>query len=389
MSKITKILHNDIDIYEEERDKVNPVIYPIVASTTYKIKDLGKLDDEKYTYSRSDNPTRNLLEKNLALLENAQYGLTFSSGLGVLTIVSSLDIASNGFIASHDLYGGTKRYLNKVYNKEVTYLNFGDKNLDLDDIFTKNKAQLVWCETPSNPLLDIVDISNVSKYCKKYGKTLVVDNTFLSPIFQNPLNNGADIVVHSITKYINGLSDVVMGCCMTNKKDLFDKLKYLQNAMGVTPSPFDCFLVNRSIKTLELRMHKHQDNALKIVELLKSHSKVIKVLYPKLDEGNKEIINNQMSGYGAMITFYIKGGIDESLKFLNRLKTIPVAESLGGVETLIEHPATMTHASIPKKEREEIGITDSLIRLSVGIENYMDIYNDLNNALSYVDSSTK
>lgn len=279
-------------------------------------------------------------------------------------------------IASHDLYGGTKRFFNQVMKKPIMYLNFNQlTDFDIQESFNHSDIEVVWIETPSNPLLELIDIQRIANLCKKNKKYLIVDNTFLSPIFQNPLELGCDIVVHSITKYINGMSDVIMGCMMTNNKYFSEKLKYLQNAMGVIPSPFDCYLVNRSIKTLKLRMLKHQDNAIKLVELLEKHPKIKKVLYPKQ-------IPKQMLGTGGMISFYLDGNLEDVTSFLNNLKMIPIAESLGGVESLIEHPGLMTHASVDSEERLKYGITDNLIRLSVGLEELDDIYNDINQALS-------
>lgn len=379
--KNTKILNNDYKFYHENVDCLNPVIYPIVTSTTYKIKDLDKINQEKYTYSRSDNPTRQLLQDNLAILENGKYAYCFSSGLGALTTVCHLNIASLGIIASHDLYGGTKRYFNNIFQQHVEYLDFNSlDDKQINDVFNKTNEKLVWIETPSNPLLEIIDIQKISDLCHKYNKILCVDNTFLSPIFQNPLDLGADIVTHSITKYINGTSDVVMGCLICNDDKISSDIKYLQNAMGIIPSPHDCYLVNRNIKTLEIRMSKHQENAFKIAELLNENPLIERVIYPGLDQYNYKL-KKQMKGFGGMISFYIKGGLRESKKFLNSLKIIPTAESLGGVETLIEHPGIMTHASIPISERKKIGITDNLIRLSVGLENHLDIYSDITQAL--------
>ena len=382
MKQITKIIHNDII---QNYDKIIPVTYPIVTSSTYKISNIDNITSEKYTYSRSDNPTRNLLEKNLAKLENGKYGLTFSSGLGVLTCISKLQHAENGIIASHDLYGGTKRFLNNIYNNYVIYVDFNDLNMnELIDFLENNKNKILWIETPSNPLLEIIDLNRIFKYTKQYNILTIVDNTFLSPIFQNPLNLGADIVIHSVTKYINGMSDVVMGCMMTNNIKIYEELKYLQNAMGVIPSPFDCYLVNRSIKTLELRMKRHEFNALKIAKLLENTQNVVKVIYPGLSSYKRTFtLNTQMSGYGGMITFYISGNNTHVRMFLNNLKIISLAESLGGVETLIEQPSTMTHSSIDSKEREKLGISDNMIRLSVGLENYMDIYGDIKQSLNY------
>ena len=386
--KSTKIITNDNKFFSEEKLKLNPVIYPIITSSTYKVNDINKLDKEKYTYSRSDNPTRNILEHNLALLEKAYYGLSFSSGLGAITCINHLKIANNGVLASIDLYGGTKRFFDKVSNHFISYIDFNKISDDiLEEIISGMTVNIIWIETPSNPLLQVIDIKRLSKLTKKYNKILIVDNTFLSPIFQNPLTLGADLVVHSVTKYINGMSDVIMGAIMTNNKILYNELKFLQNAMGVIPSPYDCYLVNRSIKTLELRMIRHGENALIIANRLCKHNLIEKVIYPGLNNSQNKIVSEQMLGGGGMISFYLKFNLEQTKKFLNNLKMIPIAESLGGIETLIEHPALMTHAGISKENREKIGITDNLIRLSVGLENEFDIYTDIIQALNNINKS--
>lgn len=368
---MSEIYTNDIKIQKECR--IQPVIYPIVTSSTYKI-DISELDKEKYTYSRSDNPSRDILERNLAVLEKCDYALTFSSGLGVLTALSFTDMMKKGVIASHDLYGGTKRFFNQVWQRPVMYLNFQTMtDGELKDCFRNTNITTIWLETPSNPLLQVLDLKKIVKIAHQYDKKVIVDNTFLSPIFQNPLQLDVDIVVHSITKYINGMSDVIMGCLMTRDKTIYKRLKFLQNALGIIPSPFDCYNVNRSIKTLSLRMIQHQSNAIELVKLLEKHPKIKKVLYPKR-------IECQMTGQGGMISFYLSNECRYQ-DFFTRLEMIPTAESLGGVETLIEHPATMTHASVEQEEREKLGITSQLVRLSVGLEPLETIYNDINQAL--------
>ena len=368
---MSEIYTNDLKIQKECH--IQPVIYPIVTSSTYQI-DINQLDKEKYTYGRSDNPSRYLLEKNLAVLEKCDYALTFSSGLGVLTALSFTEIMRKGVIASCDLYGGTKRFFNQVWKRPVMYLDFQSMTEgDLKECFRNTGITSIWLETPSNPLLQVLDLKKIVKIAHQFHKKVIVDNTFLSPIFQNPLQLNVDIVVHSITKYINGMSDVIMGCLMTRDQTLYQSLKYLQNALGIIPSPFDCYNVNRSIKTLSLRMKQHQTNAIELVKLLENHPKIEKVLYPKRLEG-------QMTGQGGMISFYLSNECRYQ-DFFNRLEMIPTAESLGGVETLIEHPATLTHASVEEAERKKLGITSQLIRLSVGLEPVETIYNDINQAI--------
>lgn len=384
----SEIIQSDVKKFIEDKKHLQPVIYPIINSSTYKINNLNNLNEESYTYSRSDNPTRNILEKNFAKLENAEYGLSFSSGLGAITCICNMNIAKDGIMASSDLYGGTKRYFNNVQNETTLYFNFHTLSKESIQYNMKNiKAKLVWIETPSNPMLNILDIKMLAEVCHQNDKLLCVDNTFLSPIFQKPLALGADMVVHSVSKYINGMSDVIMGCVMTNNNELYKELKFLQNAMGIIPSPFDCYLVNRSIKTLELRMIKHAENAFKIANLLEKHDLIEKVIYPGFaNHKNRDIIKTQMTGPGGMISFYLKGTLEETTKFLESLKHIPIAESLGGVETLIEHPALMTHSGIDKEERERIGITDNLVRLSVGIEDYQNIYQDIEASLNAIQN---
>ncbi len=360
------------------------VVIPIHLSSTFARKEVDK-PTGGYEYSRSGNPTRNALEKRLAALENAKFGLGFASGLAAETVIA-LTLLKSGdhVIAFDDLYGGTRRLFNKVFNQnfKVKFSYVNARNIENVKRAIKSKTKLIWLETPTNPLMKLCDIRAISDIAKKKKIIVVVDNTFMSPYFQKPLNFGADIVVHSTTKYLNGHSDSIGGAIMLSDKEIYSKLKFNQNATGAILSPFDSFLVLRGIKTLALRMEKHNENAMKIAEFLNAHPKVKKVNYPGLKKYPQyELAKQQMSGFGGMLSFGIKGNLKETKRFLENLKIISLAESLGGVESLIEHPALMTHASIPKEERKKIGITDSLIRLSVGIEDAEDLIDDLQNAL--------
>lgn len=360
------------------------VVVPIHLSSTFSRKEVDK-PTNGYEYSRSGNPTRNALERRLAALEDAKFGLAFASGLAAETVIA-LTLLKSGdhVIAYNDLYGGTRRLFNKVFNQnfKIAFSYVDARSIKNIENAINDKTKLIWLETPTNPLMKLCDIRQISKIAKKKKIIVVVDNTFMSPYFQKPLNLGADIVVHSTTKYLNGHSDSIGGAIMLSDKDVYNILKFNQNATGAILSPFDSFLVLRGIKTLALRMEKHNENAIKIAEFLNAHPKIKKVNYPGLKKHPQyELAKQQMSGFGGMLSFEIKGNLKEAKRFLENLKIISLAESLGGVESLIEHPALMTHSSIPKKERERIGITDSLIRLSVGIENVEDLIDDLKDAL--------
>jgi cystathionine gamma-lyase len=359
------------------------VVSPIHLSTTFARK---KVDEPTlgYDYTRSLNPTRKALEEKLAALEGAAYGLAFSSGLAAeSTILLALLKPGDHIIAFDDLYGGTKRLFNQVFvnlNFEITYVD-ATQAVNVGKSIRSN-TRLVWIETPSNPLLKVCDIKAVSEITRKHHIPLVVDNTFLSPYFQNPLNLGADIVVHSSTKYIGGHSDVLGGSVMLSNPALYEKLKYHQNAVGAVLSPFDSYLTMRGIKTLALRMQQHNQNALRVAGFLEKHPEIKKVIYPGLTSHPQyELAKKQSSGSGGIISFEIKGNIENAKLFLERLKLFALAESLGGVESLIELPSVMTHASVAKEIREKIGITDTLIRVSVGIEDSADLINDLSQAL--------
>lgn len=360
------------------------IIPPIYQTTTYVQASPGI--HKGFEYTRSHNPGRSRLEECLAALENAKYALTTSSGLAAAMLLMHQLPKNSSIICSDDVYGGTYRLFTTVFNKTHNFVFCDTTNIDLlQEKIKKLKPALVWLESPTNPLLKITDIIKVSQIAKKYKALVMVDNTFMSPYFQNPLDLGADIVLHSMTKYINGHSDVVGGCIMTSNKKVYHQLWTLQNSIGPTPSPFDSWLVQRGIKTLAIRMEQHQKNALKIATWLESHPQVERVIYPGLKSHPQyKIAKNQMKGFGGMITFFLKGNIAKSKKFLQKVELFALAESLGGVESLIEHPAIMTHASIPKKIRKELGIFDNLIRLSVGIEDYQDLVEDLTIAFKAV-----
>jgi cystathionine gamma-lyase len=359
------------------------VVSAIHLSTTYARKNV-EIPTAGYEYSRSLNPTRKVLGTKLAAIENAKFGLAYSSGLAAESnIIISFLKPGDHVVAFDDLYGGSKRLFNKVfieYGIEVSYVD-ATVGENIEQAIKKN-TKMVWIETPSNPLLKLADIKAISRITKNHKLIMVVDNTFLSPYFQNPLNLGADIVVHSATKYIGGHSDVVSGVIMVSDETLYEKLQYNQNAIGAVPSPFDCYLALRGIKTLALRMEKHNENAQQIAAFLESHSKLKKVIYPGLkSHPQHQLALQQASGFGGIISFDIKGTINDSKRFLQSLQLFALAESLGGVESLIELPALMTHASIEKEVREKIGITDTLIRISVGIEDVKDLIADLEQAL--------
>lgn len=360
------------------------VMTPIFQTSTFAQESPGK--HKGFEYSRSENPTRIAYETCVASLEKAKHGLAFSSGLAAIDAVIHLLSSGDHLVCCDDVYGGTYRIFERVYKQlgiEVSFVDFSD--LHQLEAAIKDNTKLIWFETPTNPLLKILDIEAVAKLGKAKGLLTVVDNTFMSPYFQNPLDYGVDVVVHSVTKYMNGHSDVVGGVLVTNSDDLHEKLKFHQYAIGAVPGPMDCFLVMRGLKTLHLRMEQHQKSAMEIAKYLEAHEKVERVIYPGLESHPQhDIAKKQMSGFGGMLTFFIKGGLKESKTFLEKVKIFTLAESLGGVESLIEHPAIMTHASIPAEVRKEIGIDDNLVRVSVGVENLEDLQKDLEQALSFV-----
>ena len=359
------------------------VVVPIHLSSTFARK---KVDapTRGYEYSRTGNPTREALEKRLAALEEAAFGLAFASGMAAeTTLAVTLLETGDHILAFDDLYGGTRRLFNRVlspnFKIEVTYVDARDP-AQVQKAIQKN-TRLIWLESPTNPLMKICDIAAIAKIAREADILVIVDNTFLSPYFQKPLTLGADVVVHSTTKYLNGHSDSVGGALMLSDENLYHKLKFNQNAMGAILSPFDSFLVLRGTKTLAVRMKEHERNGLRMAHYLEEHPKVRKVYYPGLrSHPQHELAHRQATGYGGMLSFEIKGGLEEAKGFLENLKIFALAESLGGVESLIEHPALMTHASVPRETREQIGLTDSLIRVSVGIEHIDDLIDDFSQA---------
>lgn len=354
------------------------VIPPLHLSTTFTFGNEGG-----YEYSRSGNPTRQVLEQTLAALEDARFALAFSSGSAVLAAVSALLQGDQSILFSSDAYGGTYRYLTKVLDGKRSHtVDFTDLTAVQTMLQTHSNVRIVWLETPTNPLLKVADIAKIAELAHAHQALLVVDNTFATPVLQQPLALGADIVVYSTTKYINGHSDSIGGSLSTNSQELYDQLKFLQNAMGSMLSPFDSWLTLRGVRTLELRMKQHVANAEALVEVLHGHPKVEKVYYPALFTGTQgNIVKKQQSHGGAIISVELAEKYD-ARKFTDALRYFPLAESLGGVESLIDHPASMTHASIPKAERKKIGLSDGLLRLSVGIENTEDLVKDIRQALA-------
>ena len=358
------------------------VMTPIFASSTFAQKEPGK--HSGYEYGRTQNPTRDALENSLADLENGSRAFVFSSGLAAQSAVLELLRPGDHIIAFDDLYGGTFRLLEEIKTKtsglEISYVDYN--KIDLKNVIRKN-TKLIWIETPTNPLLKITDLKKISEIAKKHKILTICDNTFSSPINQKPLDFGIDIVNHSTTKYINGHSDVIGGALIIGKnKPLADKIAFIQNSVGAVPSPFDCFLVLRAIKTLSLRMERHNMNGMKIAKFLSSHKKISHVVYPGLtSHPQNRIAKKQMSGFGAVITFFHKGNLKEIKKFMQKLEIFTIAESLGGVESLIESPALMTHAYVNTKKGQLTPIANNLIRISVGIENFEDLIKDLKQAL--------
>lgn len=358
------------------------VMTPIYQTSTYAQASPG--DHKGYEYSRGTNPTRKALEDCIAALENGRFGLAFSSGMGATDAIMKLLKPGDEVITGNDLYGGSYRIFTKIFSNYGIKFHFIDfSNPENVLSYINENTKQIWIETPTNPTMQIIDIKAVSAIAKKHDLLLTVDNTFASPYLQNPLDLGADIVMHSVTKYIAGHSDVVMGAIVVNDEELYKKLWFIYNACGATPGPQDAFLALRGIKTLHLRMKAHCENGEKIAAFLKNHPKIDKIYWPGFtDHPNHQVAKEQMNGFGGMISIVLKGAdLKETFKVASSFKVFTLAESLGGVESLINHPATMTHGSIPKEEREKVGVTDNLLRLSVGVEDIEDLLVDLEQAL--------
>lgn len=377
----TKAIHAGL----EPDPSTGAIMTPIFQTSTYVQAAPG--DHKGYEYARTQNPTRTALQNNLAALENGKFGLCFSSGMGATDAVAKLLKPGDEVISTNDLYGGTYRIFTKIFaNYGIKFHFIGMENIQDIERYVNANTKMIWVETPTNPMMNIIDIEGAVAIGKKHNLMVVVDNTFASPYLQNPLDMGVDIVLHSVTKYIGGHSDVVMGALILNDETLNTQLAFIQNSCGAVPGPQDCFLVLRGIKTLHLRMQRHCENGRKIAEFLVNHPKVGNVYYPGLpNHPNHAIAKKQMRDFGGMMSFTLKdNSIEAAMKVLSNTHLFSLAESLGGVESLIGHPATMTHASIPKEEREKSGVTDSLIRLSVGVEDVEDLIEDLNTAFKTV-----
>ena len=378
----TKAIH----VGEEPNYEVNgEVVSPIHLSTTFARRD-PEVPTKGYEYTRTSNPTRDALEKKLASLEEGRFGLAFASGLAAETsLLLALLKKGDTILASDDLYGGTRRIFESVIKKFGVDFRTVDFTSTASFETEARSSRIIWVETPSTPLLKIIDIANLSKMAHENGSLLVVDNTFATPYFQNPLKFGSDVVIHSTTKYVSGHSDTLGGGIVTNNEELFEKLKFHQNAVGAVLSPFDSYMTMRGIKTLSVRMREHEKNAMRIAEYFLEKKKVKKVYYPGLeDHFNHEVAKSQMKGFGGIVSFAIDLDRDGIRRFLRNLKYIALGESLGGVESLIEVPSLMTHASVPREVREQMGIMDNLVRFSVGIEDVDDLIEDLENAFGAI-----
>ena len=362
------------------------VVPPITTATTYKLTDPSEV--KGFLYSRLDNPTRSCLETCLAAAEGAKHALCFSSGLASIVTATHLLKAGDHLLCIDDVYGGTNKYFNHCatrFGVEVSMVDL--TNMDNVKENIKSNTSMVWIETPTNPTLKLVDISAVVDVVRSKCEDaiVVVDNTFMSPCFQRPLTLGADVVMYSVTKYINGHTDVIMGALVCNSDEIFERLKFLQTYLGAIPSPFDCYLANRGLKTLSVRMKEHMKNGLLVAQHLEKHPAVERVLHPGLPSHPQyELGKRQMIGYSGMCVFFIKGGLKEAAAFVNSLKIFTLAVSLGGYESLVELPSKLTHAPLTQTERDHLGITDNMIRVSVGLENAEDLINDLDQALNAV-----
>jgi cystathionine beta-lyase/cystathionine gamma-synthase len=370
-----------IHVGQEPEPATGAITVPIYQTSTFAQNAPGI--HKGYDYSRTDNPTRTALQTAVASLESAEYCLAFSSGMGAATTAMLLFKQGDHVVSSRDVYGGTYRLFRAVLENFGLTFSFVETSSvrEIERAMTR-RTRLLWIESPTNPLLRITDIRAAAKLAHRQGALCLVDNTFSSPVFQRPLELGADLVLHSTTKYLAGHADVVGGAICLNESTLYKRLKFRQNAAGATPSPFDCFLTLRGLKTLALRMREHEKNATEIAEFLQDHARVRRVYYPGLgNHPGHDIAASQMDGFSGIVSFEVKGGLAEARRVLARLRLFKIAESLGGVESLVELPAVMTHASIPKQERKKAGLDDGLIRLSVGIEHHQDLLADLKRAL--------
>lgn len=374
----TKAIHAGL----EPDPSTGAIMTPIFQTSTYVQQSPGT--HKGYAYARGKNPTRNALEKNLAALENGKHALCFSSGMGAIDAIIKMLRPGDEVITGDDLYGGSYRMFTKVFAHYGIKFHFINMN-DAENIrqYVNSNTKLLWVETPTNPTMQIIDIAACSAIAKANNLVLAVDNTFASPYLQNPLDLGADIVMHSVTKYLGGHSDVVMGALVMNDDKIYEQLAFIHNSCGATPGPMDSFLVLRGIKTLHLRMERHCYNGRKVAEFLKTHPRVEKIYWPGFeDHPNHKIAKQQMRDFGGMISIVLKGADkEETFRIASSFEVFSLAESLGGVESLINHPVTMTHASIPKEERERVGVVDNLLRLSVGVEDIEDLIEDLKQAL--------
>ncbi|MFQ5616516.1 MAG: trans-sulfuration enzyme family protein [Anaerolineales bacterium] len=366
------------------------IIPPIYQTATYVLEEIGK--DRGYDYTRSSNPTRAVLEANLAALDSGRYGISYASGMSAVDAVSRLLSAGDHVVASDDVYGGVIRLFNQIltrYNLSFTYVDTSNPENIAEAI--RSNTKMIWIETPTNPLLKVTDLDVVSQIAKEHNLLHIVDSTFATPYLLRPLELGADLVVHSTTKYLSGHNQIIGGAVITNREDLYDELKFFQKSVGAVSSPFDCWLTLLGIKTLSLRMEKHAANGMAVAEFLESHPKIARVIYPGLpSHPQHEIARRQMTtangvaAFSGMISFELKGDVQSGIMLMNSVRLCSLAESLGAVETMITHPASMTHASVPREDRLARGLTDSLVRLSVGIEDVEDIIDDLLQALDKI-----
>ncbi|MCY4191628.1 MAG: PLP-dependent aspartate aminotransferase family protein [Rhodospirillaceae bacterium] len=360
------------------------ILPPIYETATFVLEKVGK--DKGFDYTRSSNPTRQVLEENLAAIEGAQYGVCFASGMASVDSVMKLLSAGDHVVCSDDVYGGVSRHFNRVLARYQLSFSFVDSS-DAAAVRAaiKPETRMLWIETPTNPLLKVTDMEAMAEIARENDILLGVDSTFATPVFLRPLEFGADIVVHSTTKYLSGHNQIIGGCVLTNREDIFQEMKFIQKTIGAVPSPMDCWLVLLGLKTLHLRMARHEESGMKVAQYLEAHDKIVKVRYPGLpSHPQHNIAAAQMDGFSGMISFELKGGISAGKTIMNSVKLCALAESLGAVETMITHPATMTHVDVPEEERRARGLTDGLVRISVGIEDSEDILNDLDQALALV-----